>query len=318
MRTSNNELRSFSENIDDFKQTGQYTVDARQFFPACNRGWVCHCDLLGFSSICLKSMPGAINALVRFHKVISHATEQASGDVFRFTDCCFFCSQNLLQTLNFALATIRGCCAMNQICMDSKKLVQGHYLLKPRTTIAFGEYLSGNQMNRLKIQSSVSWDSFLAGAGIVEAYKLQEHSFSHALTLKAPSDAPNWCKQIAVKGMPGMARVGLVRWLEEFGNSNRIDIPWPYIARVKLTKFGILEVVPECNATFLETERHLYSTFRIMESEFLNTDTPIHASKHVMALFRFVMSLYSHSQNSTRIRRDMMEEFLRTIQAYNG
>lgn len=317
MKWLTKDLRSFSETIGNFRKTEQYRVDARTFLPVCDHGWVCHCDLLGFSEISKRSMPSAINTLVRFHKVITHATDQANGDVFRFTDCCFFCSPELSQTLNFALATIRGCCAMNQICMDSKNSVQGHYLLKPRTTIAYGDYLSGTQLGRLKMPSSFSWDSFLAGEGIVKAYEMQKQSFSHALTLEASSHSPNWCDRISVKGTPCMARAGLLHWLKEYGASCRIDLPWPYIARVKSRREGTLDVIPESNATFLNIEHHLYNTFQTMQSEFLNAGTPIPASKHVMALFRFIMSLYSFSQSATKIRRDMLKDFLAKVQQNN-
>ena len=114
----------FQSQVDEINNAKTYDVNADDFEPFWNKGWICYIDLLAFSEICKLSKQSTINAIVRFHKIIDNAKKIITGDIYQFTDCCFFISKDFSTTLNFALCVMNGCCAMNKITFDRKDLVK--------------------------------------------------------------------------------------------------------------------------------------------------------------------------------------------------
>ena len=132
MKEKNTREFDFQNQILEIEKEKAYNVDAESFERCWKKGWVCYADLLAFADNCKKSRQSTINSLVRFHRVIQMAHQKAiknkkpdnvdKARLYLFTDCCYFVSKSLEQTLCFALCLMNSCCAMNKITIEQKKL----------------------------------------------------------------------------------------------------------------------------------------------------------------------------------------------------
>lgn len=297
----------FQSQLDEINTAHAYDVNANAFERFWSNGWICYIDLLAFSEICKRSKQSAVNTIVRFHKIIDNAMKKISGDIYQFTDCCFFISDDFSATLNFALCVMNGCCAMNKITFDRKDLVKAHFLLRPRITIAYGEYINASNIKNGYLSSQVNPSSFLAGAGIVYAYEIERHSFSHAISINLSRSPLEFGKQIKVGGNSSLSKSGFKKWIELIQGEKIIHFPWPYVENLYGENGGI-HIVPKNNEDFLALEHHLFQTIEKMQREFICDDIDLSAAKHPLALQRFAIELFKNAKNANQVTDGIIEE----------
>lgn len=297
----------FQSQLEAINSANAYNVNAKAFERFWHNGWICYIDLLAFSEICKRSRQSAINTIVRFHKVIDNAFQMIHGDIYQFTDCCFFISDDLSATLNFALCVMNGCCAMNRITFDRKDLVMAHFLLRPRITIAYGEYINASNLKNGYLSLQVNPSSFLAGAGIVYAYEIERLSFSHAITINLSNSPLKTDNLFKVGGNSSLSRSGFKKWVELVQGEKIIHFPWPYVENLYGENDGI-HIVPKDNESFLMIEHHLFQTIEKMQREFLCDDIELSAAKHPLALQRFAIELFKNAKNANQVTDGIIEE----------
>lgn len=293
--------------IDEIKSSNAYLVDAKAFEKYWHMGWICYIDLLAFSESCKISRQSTVNTIVRFHKIIENAAQRIPGDIYQFTDCCFYVSDMFESTLKFALCVMNGCCAMNKITFDKKDLVKAHFLLRPRITIAYGEYINASKIGNRYLASQVNPSSFLAGSGIVYAYETEKQSFSHAITINFSQSSKKPNDFFELGGNTSLAKAGLKKWLELSLNQKITHFPWPYVKNLYLKKDKI-HIVPKNNDEFFEMESNLFLTAEKMQREFICDNIALNAAKHPMALKRFAIELYKNAKNAKQITDAILQE----------
>ena len=301
----------FQSQIKEFANADTYSVEAQCFEKYWRNGWICYIDLLAFSESCKKSNQSTINSIVRFHRIINSARKKVKGVVYQFTDCCFFISNEFEATLTFALYVINGCCAMNEITFAQKALVKAHFLLRPRISIAFGEYINSSNIKNNTLLSNINLSSFLAGSGIVYAYETEKQSFSHAIAINFLGSGLKSNDFFTVGGNSSLPKAGLERWLN-LSQGDLVHFPWPYVKRLNI-KQNKIHIVPNSNESFFEIERNLFKTAEKMQREFICDDTALEIAKHPMALKRFVINLYKNAKNAKQVTDSLLKELDRIL-----
>lgn len=292
--------------IEEISGAGAYHVDSRAFANSWKEGWICYIDLLAFSAVCKRSNDSTINLIQRFQRVIGMAKERVKGNLYVFTDCCFFVSNNLFSALSFAVCTMYGCCAMNQIVFQEKKHVMAHFLLRPRITIAYGNYINAFQISNGYLKNDVN-NHLLAGSGIVYAYEIEKESFSHDIAINLVHSEKKVKDIFSAGGSQSLSKNGLIQWIEESSSADIVHFPWPFVKKITKLDDEIL-LSPNSNDEFLKTEKNLFETAQHMKMDFFNEDMPIVVSKHTMALLKNVYDFYRLSKRAKNITLNIKNE----------
>lgn len=310
----------FQNQIMEIKKEKAYNVDARHFENCWQKGWVCYADLLAFADNCQKSRQSTINSLIRFHRAIQMAHKKAIENqetdnidkerLYLFTDCCYFVSKSLEQTLCFALCLMNSCCAMNKITIEQKELSKAHHLLRPRIIIADGEYINASSIcSNRDISLPETPSAFLAGSGIANAYGIEKQSFSHAITFNYSKGANKVRDLFEVGGDNSLVKSGIKNWLSE--KQINAHFPWPYIKNIHKRNDKI-HLVPTDKKTFLQIELNLFQTAERMQREFMcDTNISIDVAKHSMALRRFALELYKNAKGAKIITNHLVDDLER-------
>lgn len=319
--------------IKEIKKMRAYNVNGKTFEKSWKDGWVCYADLLAFSNDCKKSKLSPFNTIVRFRNRIENAKKHFDGNIYFFTDCCFFVSEELDQTLSFALCVMNGCCAMNKIALKTKSLAKAHHLLKPRITIAYGDYINESCIKEDTDSLFVDFPNLLTGSGIARAYDIEKESFSHAITINFSPPANKTKKNILppkkaedmfeVGGDNCLVKSGIKKWFSLFdeeitkakktGKEIVVHFPWPYINHL-YEKNKKIHLVPNDNATFYKIEQNLFQTVERMQREFLdNNSIDFSAAKHTMALHFFAVDLYKNAKGAGDFTNELAKELKKKI-----
>lgn len=292
--------------IDEINGAGAYHVDSRTFEKDWKKGWICYIDLLAFSAVCKRSNDSTINLIQRFQRVIGMAKERVKGRLYVFTDSCFFVSDDLFSAINFAVCTMNGCCAMNQIVFLEKKLVMAHFLLRPRITIAYGDYINAFRISNNYLKNDIN-NHLLAGNGIVYAYETEKESFSHDIAINLTQSEKKVKDLFSVGGNQSLSKIGMTRWIEESNDSSLVHFPWPFVKKTSVADNQIT-LFPNTNDEFLKTEKNLFETAQYMKMDFFNEDMPIVVSKHIMALTKSVYNFYRLSKRANNVTLNLKKE----------
>lgn len=213
-------------------------VDSRQWKGDWGDRWVVFADLIGFADRSIRSQDVVLNNILRFDRA-SNIVISAFPKVrtFRFSDSTFGIAEDFHTALAFAMALHHCCHAINleYIKRTQKKLFI--HLIIPRIVLDRGAVLTIPTPPPASIRfHGLDPKSVIAGAGIVNAHRLEKNSAAGLLSFnrKHLSELTG----VKIRGGPSSIQRIVERWLKSFskktepknGNllarGDMIDFPW--------------------------------------------------------------------------------------------
>lgn len=228
--------KSHTQLIENLKIAGIERVDARDWNTEWAERWIVFADLIAFASRSVRSPDVVLNNIVRFARA-SNIAEQANPAVktFRFSDSTFAVAEGFEQALSFSVAIHHACHAINVASVLSKAAPVFHYTIMPRITMACGKVIicQDGLKDVPSRYSGLNPKNILAGAGIVNAYKLEKESSGGLLTMDI--DCIPELAKLNIRGGNRSTATIFERWLNSattkkldafFVRGRVFDFPW--------------------------------------------------------------------------------------------
>jgi len=234
----NTHFASISSLSRHISEEGLGFVDDRSWKEEWSDRWVVFADLLAFGDRATRSRAVVLNNIIRFDRASSLvAAAMPSVLTQRFSDSTFAITETLHSAIAFSVLLSHTCMAFNKEYIDrgGKKLFV--HTIVPRVTIASGSVLSlPDPLPPDARYLGLNPKSFLAGAGIVQAYKLEKRSAGGLVTLI------DGCREdlssFPIRGVDDRVRRGLERWRSKIAlpdldtsdvfcvRGKLLDVPW--------------------------------------------------------------------------------------------
>lgn len=286
--------RKYYEDIkQDISATKGNYVDSREYKAHWKHKWVAYCDLIGFANMCLKSNDTTINAIIRFHRTIESAHSSLTNcKVYQFTDAAFCVSDDPFEVLQFALNVCNYSLAHNALIIETKENSLFHHLIVPRVTIAAGDIIILENEIDKHLLSGLNQDQFLAGAAIVNAYKLESRTFAGALAING-ADFNVLLESISLRGNRDSIKTSMSRWVEKAKLSleekidQLVEIPWLFLSESNTNG----ELWTESKSSFLSKIDTLIDISDKMTGDFVSTNGNISLGKHQVGIQRFIFQM---------------------------
>jgi hypothetical protein len=266
--------------------------------------FVAYIDLIGFGNKSYKSLPSTLNSIVRFHRAINFCKPHFTGKYYHFTDAVYFVAESIEECVNFSIASMNVCTAVNSEILKRKNPL-AHMLLLPRITIGNGNVTDSDKLGSNDLFTDIDSRVFLAGDGICDAYYCEKYGFAYSIIIsKRALKHLNQFKEIVFDTK--RIRNGYVFWkekliLKEFpgtGQDAEIDeekdmiLPWPFIRSIH-TLDNVKYLRLNENSVFEEIHNELLKIQYAIESGYILENDKYEIGKHYAGLRRFVYQLES-------------------------
>jgi hypothetical protein len=304
----------------DIQQRQLQHVDVRQWRADWADRWVAYSDLLGFAQACDKSADKVVNLLARFHRSINDIFARLKAPdlrIYQFTDAVFVVSPTPVLVLQFTAMLHHWCLGMNSLMMETERLLLANHMLNVRTTIARGQVL---QLPPRPLPDSrligISAESIVAGAGIVQAYRLEKRTGGMLISMLPGDRAALTDLRLASASSPKPSAPLLQNWLQEspptqFAHDGVVDFPW-------------LLLRPDSTGTALETDTidsirdkllTLHRMAELLLHEYITEKIALDTIKHYGALHRHMIELVQRLRGLKRNRRWTIADAYKQMEA---
>jgi hypothetical protein len=165
--------------ISQRKDQGDHYVNADEWRDIWEEKWIIFADLIAFAERCLDSETVTLNNIVQFHRAVSNSVENfPKCTKYQFTDASFILTDNVNNALKIATNLHHECLAQNAIELRNDRHTVFKHFIIPSITISKGNILNLTEdvsIDEAQVEGIAPGD-FLAGEGIVKAYKLEKSS----------------------------------------------------------------------------------------------------------------------------------------------